>query len=169
MDFDKTIACIKAVGLKPKLNSFNDKLIVQKTIFLLEQKGLDCGAKFGLYVRGPYSPGLAHAMYSEQKKFESLQTTKTLSKKEEELVLEFKEIFGDATPGIMEVAATYAYFAYVRKETPIAALKRVKEIKGFYPEVEITLGISKAKEYLFVPTKQELEEMKKEFKAWELL
>jgi uncharacterized protein YwgA len=167
MDLEKTIACIKACGIKPKVSSFNDKLVVQKTMFLLKQKGLDCGAKFGLYIRGPYSPELTRAIYSEKEKFEKLDTNTTINKKEEEILKEFKEIFEEPIPGILEVAATYAYFAYEKKEPALEALKMVRELKGSYPEAEIALGISKAKQFLYQPTKKELEEMKKEFQDWE--
>ncbi|MCX6804145.1 MAG: hypothetical protein NTY48_06300 [Candidatus Diapherotrites archaeon] len=167
MDFEKAIACIRAVGIKPNLDNFDNKLVIQKTIFLLQKKGIDCGVPYNFYVRGPYSPELTKGMYEEQEKLKSLKTSKELSKKEEKSAEEFKEIFEELTPGILEVAATYAYFAFEKKEPAIEALRKVRETKGFYPEAQISQGVSKAKQFLYEPTKKELDEMKKEFKMWE--
>jgi len=167
MDFEKVITCIKEINLKPNISRFNDKLIIQKAIFLLQLKGVDCGANYGLYVRGPYSPSLTNCMYQERNKLESLKTNAKLNSLEEKKIQEFNEIFSELTPGVLEIAATYAYFIFKRNETPKEALLKVKEIKGFYPEAQIALGISKAKQFLYEPTKQEIEDMKKEFSAWE--
>jgi len=167
MDFEKIVACIKEINFKPNISNFNDKLIIQKVVFLLQQKGIDCKINYGLYVRGPYSPDLTHKIYEEREKFESLKTNTKLTKPEELKIQQFNEIFTELTPGVLEIAATYAYFAFKKKETPKEALLKVKELKGFYPEAQIALGVSKAKQFLYEPTKQELEEMKKEFNMWE--
>ncbi|OQA31670.1 MAG: hypothetical protein BWY55_00354 [archaeon ADurb.Bin336] len=167
MDFEKIITCMKQINFKPNIKNFNDKLIIQKIVFLLQEKGIDCGANYGLYIRGPYSPNLTNCMYNEKEKFESLKSNKKLTQKEETILNEFKEVFPELTPGILEIAATYAYFAFRKKENPKEALLKVKELKGFYPEAQIALGVLKAKQVLYEPTKQELKEMKKEFNAWE--
>ncbi|MDU1911928.1 hypothetical protein [Fusobacterium sp.] len=39
--------------------SFEDRLISQKKIYLLESLGIDLGYKYNWYTRGPYSPSLA--------------------------------------------------------------------------------------------------------------
>jgi uncharacterized protein YwgA len=168
MDFDKVIACLKEIKFKPDISNFNDKLIIQKIVFLLKQKGIEFEANYGFHIRGPYSPSLTKCIYAEREKLEQLKTTKQLTKKEEVIINEFKEIFAELTPGVLEVASTYAYFAFEKKQSPKEALQNVREIKGFYPEEQIALGISKAKQFLYEPTKQELEEMKKESGAWEI-
>ena len=43
--------------------SFDARLVFQKTIYLLQAFGLYLGFKFAWYIRGPYSPLLAHHGY----------------------------------------------------------------------------------------------------------
>ena len=167
MSLNKAIACMKEIGFKPKLNSFEKRLIMQKTIFLLEQKGINMNFEYSLYIRGPYSPSLTAEMYQNQKMIEELQTTEKLSAQEKEKISEFKDIFGELKPSILEVASTYAYFAYKQKQNPLDATKHVKEMKNFCTETQIALGVSKTKQFLYQPTKQEINEMKKEHAAWE--
>lgn len=165
-DFGKVIACLKELGLKPSVDNFQDKLVIQKVIYLLQLKGVKTGFNYGLYVRGPYSPALTKEMYAHKQEFEHLKTNIELTQREREDIRELKELF-DFKPGLLEVAATYAYFAYGRKQDPLTAIKNVRIIKGFYPEAQISVGISRAKQLLFKPTEKQLDEMKKEHDAWE--
>lgn len=52
--------------------SFKDRLILQKTIYLLEQFGLYLGYSFNWYLRGPYSPELTRDAFSLMQKYEEL-------------------------------------------------------------------------------------------------
>jgi hypothetical protein len=45
-------------------DSFNDRLICQKKIYLLQGLGTDLGYSYNWYVRGPYSPALTKYLYS---------------------------------------------------------------------------------------------------------
>jgi hypothetical protein len=119
-----------------------------------------------LYVRGPYSSDLAKEMYAHTQVLEHLKTDTRLTQKELADIYELKELFG-LRPGLLEVAATYAYFAYERCQDPATAMKNVRTMKGFYPEAQIAIGISRAKQFLYKPTEKELESMRKEHDAWE--
>ena len=166
-DFNKVIACLKGMGMKrPSVNDFQDKLMIQKAVYLLQLKGVKTGFHYGLYVRGPYSPELTKELYAHKSELQQLKTTEELTKKETEAVGELKELLG-LNPGLLEVAATYSYFAFGRKEDPITALKNVRTIKPFYSETQIAVGISRAKEYLFKPTGKELAELRKELEPWQ--
>ncbi|MCI0498041.1 MAG: hypothetical protein L0Z54_07110 [Thermoplasmata archaeon] len=77
-----------------------------------------------------------------------------------------KDLLG-LRPSHLEVAATYAHFAYEKRQDPITATKNVRIMKGFYPEAQIAVGISRVKRLLFEPTGEELEEMKEEHEPWE--
>jgi len=41
------------------MNSFSDRLLLQKKVYLLEEMGLNLGYNFRKYIRGPYSSKLA--------------------------------------------------------------------------------------------------------------
>ena len=166
MKLDKAIACFKAIGLTPKVGSFQDRLVIQKAIYLLQQKGIKMGFGYGLHVRGPYSPSLTKEIFGNVKKIEKLETSEKLTSVEGKIVEEFNELFSGLTPSMLEIAATYSYFTMELHEDPITAQKNVKRIKSFYSAPKIATGVSKAKEFLFQPTKKELDELKEETKAW---
>lgn len=44
-------------------NSFDTRLILQKTIYLLQAFGLNIGFHYNWYLRGPYSPDLTRVAY----------------------------------------------------------------------------------------------------------
>jgi uncharacterized protein YwgA len=167
MEINKAIACLKAVGIKPKVDLFGDRIKIQKAIFLLEQKGIEMGFNYGLHLRGPYSPTLTHEIYAHQEEVEKLQTHETLNEAEQKKIKEYIEIFDDSEASILEVAATYALFAYKYRFDSVSATKKVREMKKFYSEKQLALGMSKAKQFLYKPTREELEDIRKEHKAWQ--
>ncbi len=167
MNLDKVLACFKALGFKPKIDNFEDRLIIQKTVYLLQMKGVKTGFEYSLYVRGPYSRELTDQVYGNKKKVEHLETSAGLTGGESKDIEEFRELFGELKPSTLEVAATYSFFAFDQKQDPLTAQKNVKKIKPFYSEAQIAVGVSKAKEFLFVPTEKELAEMKEEFRPWQ--
>ncbi len=45
-------------------DSFDDRLICQKKVYLLQSLGTDLGYSYNWYVRGPYSPSLTNYVYN---------------------------------------------------------------------------------------------------------
>lgn len=54
---------LKAVGLSSDVSGFDSRLILQKSVYLLEEAGIRLGYSFNWYLRGPYSPGLTRDLY----------------------------------------------------------------------------------------------------------
>ncbi len=48
----------------PSLAQFDDRLKVQKLVYLAEEMGADFGFTFGWYAKGPYSPSLTRSVFS---------------------------------------------------------------------------------------------------------
>jgi len=168
MSLNKVVACLKEIGdFEPKINEFQDRLIIQKVVYLLQRKGIESKFKYNLHVRGPYSPDLTKEIYSHQNAVEKLETNCKLDNSESTKVGEFKELFSDLRPSILEVAATYSYFAFEQNQDSITALQNVKRMKTFYSEAQIAVGVSKAKQFLFRPIEKELADMKKEARPWQ--
>ena len=166
-DFGRVIACLKGLGMRtPSADDFEDKLIIQKAVYLLQLKGVKTGFGFNLYVRGPYSPALAAELYLHRRELRELESAIKLSEREARAVQELRALVG-LKPSLLEVAATYAYFAFEQGKDPLTATKGVRAMKGFYPEAQIALGISHAKKFLFKPTEADIEEMKKEHEPLE--
>lgn len=162
----KVIAFFKELGFAFDVSRFDDRLIAQKLVCLLEFRGIDLGYSCSLYVRGPYFPDLTLDLYSFTREFETLDTGERLNAKEKEAAGELGRIFG-LKPIPLEVGATYGYFAIRQDCDPLEALRQVKKLKPFYSEAQIALGVSKAKEFLYMPSREDLEDLKKETGIWQ--
>jgi uncharacterized protein YwgA len=162
----KVIAFFKELGFAFDIARFDDRLIAQKLVCLLELRGIDLGYSCSLYVRGPYSPDLTQDLYAFPSEFENLETGSRLNTREKEAALELGRIFG-LKPVPLEVGATYGYYALRQNSDPLEASRQVKRLKPFYSEAQIALGISKAKQFLYKPTQKDLEELKKETGIWQ--
>ena len=73
----KVIAFFKELGFAFTISRFNDRLIAQKLVCLLE-----CGASISdipaaFTYRGPYSPHLAEDLFTFKNEFENLETSAT--------------------------------------------------------------------------------------------
>ena len=53
-----------AIGLPFSLATFDDRLILQKAVSILQQAGVELGYHFHWYLRGPYSPALTRDAFS---------------------------------------------------------------------------------------------------------
>jgi len=53
-----------AIGLPVRLDTFDDRLIVQKAVCLAQALGVDLGYDFNWYLRGPYSPALTRDAFA---------------------------------------------------------------------------------------------------------
>jgi hypothetical protein len=162
----KLIAFFKELGFNFTIAKFDDRLIAQKLVCLLELKGIDLGYSCSLYVRGPYSPDLTQDLYTNTREFENLETGTRLTSAEKESAGELGRIFG-LKPVPLEVGATYGYYTLRQNSDPLEASRQVKRLKPFYSEAQIALGISKANQFLFEPTQKDLEDLKKETGIWQ--
>lgn len=163
--YRKIIACFKEIGFRPAVDEFEDRLRVQKMVYLLQLRGVKLGFDYGLHIRGPYCRNLADALYEHRREFEALSTDVTLNAAEARAAEELKELFGIQTI-LLEVAATYAY-CFKESGDAWSAHQQVKAIKRNLPELKIIIGVNKAKEYLFRPSAAQIAKMKDEFRAWE--
>jgi uncharacterized protein YwgA len=51
--------CLDAMALRPRLETFDSRLILQKAMYLAQEEGFRLGYHFSWYIRGPYSRQLA--------------------------------------------------------------------------------------------------------------
>jgi len=96
---------LKRIGnFDPSLfqSDFNARLILQKTVYLLEQFGLNIGYDFSWYLRGPYSPSLTRDVYALVKSYPEVQAVKFAASSEEKRFCEFLSF-------IRPIARDYSY------------------------------------------------------------
>lgn len=61
----RIVACFNAVLSKDlDMDSFEDRIRLQKLIYIIQQAGIGLDYSFGWHIRGPYSPGLADDGYA---------------------------------------------------------------------------------------------------------
>jgi len=163
-ELKKLLGYLKELKLKPNVDNFQDRLVIQKTVCLLEMMGLDLDYHFSLYVRGPYSPGLTEELYSNKEAVNGLRTDYKPNSEEKKQLQKFSEI-SKLEPTILEIMSTYAFMIKDNEEKQ--AVIKLKKLKSFYSEARIAIGISRAKQLLSKPTEQEIEKMKSEFSDWQ--
>jgi uncharacterized protein YwgA len=76
------------------MSSFDARLIFQKTVYLLQAFGLYLGFDFSWYLRGPYSPMLAHYGYEIAKTNKPIPLVKFADPQSERKFEEFLDFLG---------------------------------------------------------------------------
>ncbi|MFH1447520.1 MAG: hypothetical protein ABIG39_01540 [Candidatus Micrarchaeota archaeon] len=165
---DKLVAYLKEFGLrpKPKVENFEHKIVIQKTVCLLELMGAKMDYRYSLYIRGPYSPELTRELYSNKERIENLKTDYSLSRKEMKKIEKIREHSERLNPTLLEIMATYSFLTKELRMSSKDAIIKLKKLKPFFSESRIAVGISRSK-LLFPPSEGEVKRMKAEFKAWE--
>jgi uncharacterized protein YwgA len=59
------------LGVPLRLDSFDDRMALQKTIYLCQQAGVHLGYRYNWYLRGPYSPDLTRDAFELKSKQDS--------------------------------------------------------------------------------------------------
>jgi len=137
-------ALFRELELDLKVNTFEDRLKVQKIVYLLQllpELRDYLGYTFNLYLRGPYSSQLAAVYY----KLPSRTNMRiNVSEKAREIAKEIKEM---NTSELEIVATTIAIMKYRSGEE--AELSKLINLKGdLYSKEEIKKGFKKAKRFL---------------------
>lgn len=163
-DLGKVLTCFDRLDFRfsTKKKDLENRITAQKIVYLLGLKGVKgLNYKFNWYLRGPYSRELTFDLYQKSSK------EKELTESEEKKILELKEIFDGFDAQILEAAAAYSYYAFEKKLDATYATRKTRETKANLSGTKVELGMSKAKEFLYSPTKEELAEMKSEFAPWQ--
>lgn len=160
---DVVIACLNAVGVKPSVSNFQDRLVVQKVVYLLQKLGVNLDFNYGLYVHGPYSPALTRCLFDNKPALEAGRTKYELTPKEVDATNHLREI--GFTPALLEVMSTYLCLNTDLHEKEDDAIRRLKELKPFISEADVAVGISKAKQLTFKSTKEDMAWLKHQNKV----
>jgi uncharacterized protein YwgA len=108
-----------------KIDTFEDRLRLQKIIYIAKHFGIDLGYSFNEYLRGPYSPELADDYY-ELEKLWNTDTIKSLETLDGENVRELIEFVKDKSINELEGIATGLMFVRILK---MRGIKDGKELK----------------------------------------
>ena len=97
---DVVLAVLKYASpdLRLDVRSVEDKIRLQKYVYIMERLGLNLGYSFSGYLRGPYSPDLANDYYSRAGDVLNLRTSYMLTDKEREVAEKMKDVVTLPTP-----------------------------------------------------------------------
>ncbi|MBN1165517.1 MAG: hypothetical protein JXA44_00120 [Methanospirillaceae archaeon] len=164
---DKVIAALKALGISADIDEFDKRLIIQKTVCLLQLRGLKMYYPFFIYIHGPYSPELTNDYYQEKEKFINEETDVELTGSELEKIKEFSALFNLEKPSQLEIASTYGHYKYSKNYSSIDATKATRELKSQYSPGQIAVAISKVNQFLYSPTPEDLQILQDETAPWQ--
>ncbi len=110
--------CFNILGLpRPNMDNFDERLRLQKIVYLLWGYGISLGYGFNWYVRGPYSPQLASDGYALND--ELFEEGSKIKFNDEDKIVEsmnkFEEILGEKIddPLYLEILASMHYIKKV--------------------------------------------------------
>ncbi len=58
------VKILECMGVEINNNTFENRLDVQKSIYLAQEAGLDLGFRYNWYIRGPYCPRLTDLLFN---------------------------------------------------------------------------------------------------------
>jgi len=168
MSLEKVIASLKFLGLRPNIESYKWRFMIQKITFLAHALGMRTNYYFTIYVAGPYSPVLASDYYRNSDRVNSLETDYDLAPEEIQILQKIRSCGNlSDNPSLIECTST---IVYLMKENPEimdhTVLTKTRELKPYLNEYTCVAGLSKAKELLFKP-EYLTEDLKQEIAEWD--
>ena len=115
------------------MENFDNRLKLQKIVFLLQQQGIDLGFNFNLYIYGPYSRDLTKIGFYI-KDFEKIRKVKFVEEDIETKFIEFKtriQPFKDKIDWL-EIASTLCLFSESSHHNKKWIIKKVNSLKPKY-------------------------------------
>jgi len=107
---------LKQLGMDLKIESFNDRLVLQKSVMLIQKAGVNLGYSYNWHLRGPYSPSLtsdAFAISPRKDEFQQELPRWNLDQPSAEKLGKLKPLFeipeGEDTVPYLELRASILY------------------------------------------------------------
>lgn len=93
------------------LETFQDRMKLQKLTYLAREVGFDCGLAFNWYVRGPYSPSLTRVLFSAEETGELAIDNAKPDQNETEIIRNLRQLMGNSIdhPSELELMASVWY------------------------------------------------------------
>ncbi|MCB9654401.1 MAG: hypothetical protein H6729_09770 [Deltaproteobacteria bacterium] len=141
---------LKELGIGYKMESFADRLSVQKSLYLAQAAGVDLGHYYNWYLRGPYSPTVTQDIFdaienydvaTQIKEWELDQKTREgLSK----LSTSFQPKEETAQPDWLELLASVHFLVkrqQVSTANPLALKSKLESYSKFFSEKQVSAAL----------------------------
>ncbi|MEM2248710.1 MAG: hypothetical protein QXH97_04450 [Candidatus Bathyarchaeia archaeon] len=136
------LGVLRRVGLDLKIDSFDRRLKIQKIVYMLQlhpEFERYLGYSYSLFIRGPYSPDLAHLYYNIPEGLEPEEINLS-----EEALKYGREIIS-WNNSFLEIAATLIEAIKINRGRPIEEImEHVASLKPSYRLEEIRHALNKA-------------------------
>jgi len=136
----KLVECLKILGIDLRIETFIERKLIQKIVYLLQVFGVDFGFYYDWYLHGPYSPGLTRILYDivQSGSFPH----KELSGLEIARIDKLKSFLGDQirSPDRLELLVSIHYLqgrAEAIGASDQEVMKLIKKLKPYYSDKEI--------------------------------
>jgi len=142
--YQKAIEAYKLIFPELRLNSFEERLKFQKTIYLLKAFGVNFQElNFTWYKRGPYCFELIGVQYRKGTETNNLAQEETENIKKNKAAL--AEFLKD--PNTAELYASVAYLSFEERLDEKEVIRKMGLIKPWFKQEDIARALQKLKQY----------------------
>ncbi len=152
---------LEALGIPFRLDTFNDRLILQKAIYLAQAGGIQLGYSYRWYLRGPYSTGLTRDAFSVKAEIAGGDDESDGWNLDDGSIRHAQRVRGlvggDRTPEQaerLELLASVHYVVTRRHNPPRAIAQIVEALKHLGKQVDedgVSEGLKALKKYELIP------------------
>jgi hypothetical protein len=153
---------LDALGFPLRLETFDERMAIQKKIYLCQAAGIHLGYRYNWYLRGPYSPDLTRDAFDLKAKSESASDEIEGSKLDDESILRLNRIRPSwasrpeaERPRWLELLASVLFLkrSYDGRNKDTAGLKQILERnEKYFSEDEIQCAIEELDRHGLLPT-----------------
>ena len=153
MNKGRLLACLSVLGIKPTMESFDDRKKMQKISYWLPIFGIDIGLNtdsYNWYLHGPYNAQLTKALFEIVEKPNEI-SLEPLTKEEKAQVKSLKRFLGEdiQSTDYLELLVSLHYLLQEAMHRGISkdiAVDVLKEKKPYFKEREIQTALRKLRE-----------------------
>ena len=146
----KLFACLKILGISPKMDTFSERKRIQKMVYLLDKVfEFNFGYSYNWYLHGPYSPELTRIIFDviEQER-EDIAKPVELSREDKEKIRRLKLFLNDDIESTDElellVSLHYLLDCWPDTDSRVKdAVNFLKSKKPYFSEEEISNALKR--------------------------
>lgn len=125
-------------------DSFDNRIIAQKKIYLLQELGIDIGYSYNWYLRGPYSPDLTTYIYNNIDMLKDQQFSDVKLTDKAQVAINTVNGFASSKPSSLSVASWYELLASIHyiicKMKSAEPCKKLISLKPQYSEEQYNIA-----------------------------
>jgi uncharacterized protein YwgA len=136
----KLAACLEMFGISPRLETFTERKLLQKLVYLIQESGVDLKFCYNWYLHGPYSPGLTRILF-ERDRSSSLPRVE-LSAPDIDRINRLKSFLGEDVRSSDRLELIVSIHYLLKQARAVGAsdrqvTKTIKEVKPYFSDEEI--------------------------------